>query len=114
MAAPKVAKNKVRGFSFKKAFKIALMVFSLFLIILIATFFFLRSDYALNLIAQEALKSATASGLEINYDEIKGPIPSSLTLKGLKIRDKSGLFLSAQEISLTLKPLSLLDGLIEI
>ena len=90
---------------------IALVIF--ILLIIAGIFVWLRSEHAENTIITKALPALNevleANGIKIEVGSLKGPLPFAAHLKGIKIYDSEGLWLSAETVDFGVIPSKLLS-----
>ncbi|MDR2198862.1 MAG: translocation/assembly module TamB domain-containing protein [Deltaproteobacteria bacterium] len=106
-------KEKTRSL-YKSGLKAVIGLALVIIILGAAALLYLGSSAGLSLVLKKTEAALAAKGISLRYESVEGPLPMELSFTGLSLSDKEGVFLTADEASLKLSPLKLLQRLLRV
>lgn len=83
-------------------------------LVLAGTLVWLRTPAAERTLATLLTRTMAEQGLTLTMDSLSGPLPQRLLLSNPRLSDSRGLWFSAAELELRVRPLALLGGVLEL
>ena len=102
-----------RRFLFR-SFLVLLGVVILGVMVLMAGIFYLRTPSGEAFLARTLVDTLKSAGIAAQFQELQGPFPERLMLRGVRLEDDQGLWLEASELEIRLALPSLLGARLEI
>lgn len=94
--------------------KVFLGLFFLLVFIVCGIFLWLRTDSAGSFIISQLAGALKGQGLYLTVDEISGPLPNHVNIKGVEFADDKGVWLRVDELKAEANALDLLAGIIKV